>query len=969
MLKILLPLLFLCTGLQAQLSPTRHVNPFIGTGAHGHTFPGAVMPFGMVQLSPDTRLEGWDGCSGYHYSDNRIYGFSHTHLSGTGVADYADVLLKPLSRAVTFDREAYASPFDHAREEASPGYYAVYLEEDDVRAELTVTPRVGFHRYTFAEGRSRQLILDLTHRDEVLEAWLEVEPGGRRISGMRRSRSWARDQRLYFVMEFDQPVTDWTLRAEGRQQSRPSGRVDATDLAAALQFDSRNAPLLVKVAISQVSAEGAAANLEGECPGWDFDLVRQQADLAWDQALGKIKVKGGQPEHLTNFYTALYHCMIHPSLASDFDGRYRGMDGEVHHAAGYDHYTVFSLWDTYRALHPLLTILDKRRTNDFIRSMLSMYRQSGRLPVWELAANETNCMIGYHAVSVILDAYQKNIRDWDVDLALEAMVATARAGVFGLPVYARKGFLEIEDESESVSKTLEYAYNDWCIAELAKLKRKQPLYEEFLQRSVGYRHLLDRERGMIRPRTNGGWLEPFDPREVNNHYTEANAWQYTFYAPHDLDWLREGMGGDAGMEKKLDELFESSSSLTGRQQSDITGLIGQYAHGNEPSHHVAYLYAFTGSPWKTQDRVSRIMELYQPVPEGLPGNEDCGQMSAWYVFSALGFYPVTPGSGQYVFGAPLFEGVTIELEDNQTFEMTSDRRRPSALFIQDIYINRELWASSWFPHHFIRPNVHMEFRMAEWPEKSYARDNNLRPRSSVIWPGFVQVPAIEGPPAPFREEARVRLTAARPTHRLLYTVEGTEPGIPYEEELRLSASSSVFALAIDEEGHRSPAVRADFHRVPHDWTLDVRSAVHTQYTAGGPDALIDGLRGDTDWRKGRWQGYQGQNLDIVLDLGERRKIRELGAGFLQDTRAWIVLPREVTFSVSKDGVKFKEALRIKPGRPVRTEEAFTMDLAGESGVRKGRYVRIQAQGYGPLPEWHPGAGGNSYIFIDEIFVR
>ncbi|MBP6184906.1 MAG: GH92 family glycosyl hydrolase [Saprospiraceae bacterium] len=965
MRKILLPLILCPILLFSQTQYTDYVNPFIGTGGHGHTFPGATLPFGMVQLSPDTRLEGWDGCSGYHYDDNRIYGFSHTHLSGTGVADYCDILVKPMSRPVSFDREKYASSFIHGKESARPGYYSVFLEEDKLLVELSATTRVGFHRYTFTPGTPQHVILDLTHRDQVLEASLEIV-NDRRVRGMRRSSSWARDQVIYFVMEFDRPITSWTIRNEGREDLRKTGKVEAKDLAASFTFESRNQPLLVKVGLSLVSMEGAGDNLAAECPGWDFDKIKESADATWQEELSKIKVKGNNPDNLTNFYTALYHCMIHPNVVSDVDGSYRGMDKKVHKAIGYDHYSVFSLWDTYRSLHPLLTIIDTRRTNDFIRSMLAMYEQSGRLPVWELAANETNCMIGYHAVSVIADAYLKKIRNWDSDFALEAMVATANSEVFGIPKYIKKGYLEIEDESESVSKTLEYAYNDWCIAEMARLMRKQSIYEEFLQRSIGYRHLFDTETGFIRPRSNGGWLKPFDPKEVTNHYTEANGWQYTFYAPHDLKHLITGMGGEAAFEQKLDQLFETNA-VTGREQADITGLVGQYAQGNEPSHHMAYLYAYSGSAWKSQLYIDQIMDLYKPTPDGLPGNEDCGQMSAWYVFSAMGFYPVTPVAGSYIFGTPLFEQVLIPMPENQVFEIRSNRRTKEDKFIQSIYINRELWPSPWMPFHFVKGNVDIDFRMDDAPEKTLGQIPNMRPKSEVKWPGFARIPAIEGPNAPFRDETLVTLKA-EPGKKIYFSLDGDKPDKPFMDPIRLTASTQIAAISIDEEGNRSPVVLGSFYKVPHDWLINVRSKVHPQYTAGGPDALIDGLAGDTDWRKGRWQGYQGQDLEVIIDLGKKRKLTNLGARFLQDTRAWIVLPNEVVVSVSNDGTSYKEAITLTHDHQAQTEEAFMVELQGKSKVKKGRYIKLRAKNYGKLPTWHPGAGGESYIFIDEVLI-
>ncbi|MBK7344068.1 MAG: GH92 family glycosyl hydrolase [Saprospiraceae bacterium] len=457
----------MATVIHAQGPYSEFVDPFIGTGGHGHTFPGTTMPFGMVQLSPDTRLEGWDGCSGYHHDDREIYGFSHTHLSGTGVADYCDILVSPMSGQASFDRDQYKSAFRHETEVAEPGYYKVLLDDDKIQAEMTVTPRTGLHRYQYQKPGDRHLILDLRHRDAVLESNIEVV-NATRITGMRRSSSWAADQVIFFVLEFSEPVARWSVHHHGKEDPNRTGPVFGQDLAARLTFNESGQPLLVRVGLSHVSVDGALRNLEAECPDLNFEGTRDKALTSWNQELSKIQVLGDDRDDLTNFYSALYHCMIHPNIASDVDGRYRGMDKEIHFTKGFTYYTVFSLWDTYRALHPLLTIIDQNRTRDFIRTMLLQFEQSGRLPVWELASNETNCMIGYHAVSVMWDALQKRIGGIDEEQVLEAMVQTAKADVFGLDAYTQKGYLEIEDESESVSKTMEYAYDDWCIAQLAK---------------------------------------------------------------------------------------------------------------------------------------------------------------------------------------------------------------------------------------------------------------------------------------------------------------------------------------------------------------------------------------------------------------------------------------------------------------------------------------------------------------------
>ncbi|HKR59317.1 MAG TPA: GH92 family glycosyl hydrolase, partial [Pyrinomonadaceae bacterium] len=612
-----------------QLNLTRLVDPFVGTGGHGHTFPGATLPFGMVQLSPDTRLTGWDGCSGYHYSDHIIYGFSHTHLSGTGISDYGDILLMPTVGDIHFEanpaepRNGYASQFSHKNETAQPGYYSVRLDDDDVFAELTATARTGFHRYTFPKSDRANIILDLAHRDRVRESYLHVIDKTH-VVGFRRSEAWAKDQIVYFALEFSRPFIESKLNSNATAQE-----ARGTDLKAGFRFSTQDgAPVLVKVGISAVSIEGARANLQAEINHWDFERVKTDADRIWNTELAKIVVTSGNQIHLKNFYTALYHSMLAPNLFMDVDRKYRGRDFQTHTAKDFDNYTVFSLWDTFRAAHPLYTIIDQRRTRDFINTFLAQYEQGGRLPVWELAANETDTMIGYHAVSVIADAAAKDIDGFDRKLALKAMKHSAEQKHFGLAPYADHGFMNMEEERESVSKTLEYAYDDWCIAELARLEDQTADHERFSARAQYYKNVFDRATGFMRPRTNAQWLIPFDPREVDFNFTEANSWQYSFFVPHDITGLITLMGGKPAFVAKLDALFTADSKTTGREQADITGLIGQYAHGNEPSHHMAYLYNYANQPWKTQARVRQILDnFYQPKPDGLIGNEDCGQMS------------------------------------------------------------------------------------------------------------------------------------------------------------------------------------------------------------------------------------------------------------------------------------------------------------------------------------------------------
>lgn len=628
-------------------SLTSYVNPMVGTDGHGHTFPGAIVPFGQIQPSPDTRLEGWDGCSAYHYSDDTIYGFSHTHLSGTGCEDYGDVLLMPVSGEWRVEcgewRDGYKSHFSHRNETAKAGYYKVLLDRDNTIVELTADRRVAYHAYTYAADRGNAIVIDLRHRDVLLSGKIMFREG--MLVGWRESSAWNPDQHLFFAIRGDVDMTNVEMNEDSTQAvvSLPDG-VKRVEL---------------QVAISGVDVNGAIGNLI-TARHKDFETARKTADESWEQALGKLKVEGGTKEQKRCFYTALYHCMTAPYLWSDEDGRYRGTDSKIHVAdEGREVYTVFSLWDTYRALHPLLTQIEPERTVDFVYTAMKNYEQGGELPMWELASHETHCMIGYHAVPMMLEAYN-NLHEEDGTIAgytpkelLEAMVATSNR-TEAHRAYAAQGYLSSELDNESVSKTLEYAYDDWCIAQMAEIAGDSATARTYWIRSQSWQNVVD-SNGFAHPKRNGGWMTPFDPTEVNNHFTEANSWQYSTYVPHDVDKWVERMGGKEKAVEFLDSLFEGHNAMSGRDQADVTGLIGMYAHGNEPSHHAAWLYALLGQPEKTERYVHKIInELYTSQPDGLCGNEDCGQMSAWYVLAALGRYEVCPGSGVWVETKPVF---------------------------------------------------------------------------------------------------------------------------------------------------------------------------------------------------------------------------------------------------------------------------------------------------------------------------
>lgn len=753
---------------------TQYVNPFIGTGGHGHTFPGATTPHGMVQLSPDTRTLGWDACAGYHYSDSSILGFSHTHLSGTGIGDLGDVLFMPVAGDAQVvpgpedDPDAgYRSRFTHDDEHAEPGYYRVRLADDAIDAELTATPRAGFHRYHYPEGKPARLVIDLAHTihgHQNPRTELKVL-NDREIVGLKQSRGWAEHHYVYFHAKFNRPFT--AKLYENTEEKQGDGVSAEGGTQAVLTFDKGDdGVVLAKVGISAVDYDGARKNLEAEIPDWDFGAVRSAAKLAWQKQLDKIHVKGGAHDQRVIFYTALYHTGISPYLFSDVDGRYRGVDQQIHTATDEPVYTVFSLWDTFRAFHPLLTITDPDRNAAFIRTLLTHYDQGGVLPKWELAGSETGTMIGYHAVPVIVDAYMKGRRDFDVEKAYRAVVESAHfnrnvapqasEAVRALIVPMAKkfndelGFIPSDKENESVSQALEFAYNDWCIAQFATALGKTDDAAKYLERSRRYRQYFDPETGFMRGlNADRSWSTPFNPRHSEHrrdNYTEGNAWQWTWFAPHDVPGLVRLMGGETAFVTKLDQLFAEDSTIDGTNSSvDISGLIGQYAHGNEPSHHIAYLYNYVGQPWKTQRLVDQILTtLYHNDPDGLSGNEDCGQMSAWYLLNAMGFYQVSPGDPTYSIGRPLFDEVTIQLGEGKTFTIRAANNSPENLYVQSAKLNGDGLSTPFFGHAALAAGGVLELEMVPWPEKRHLakagasaasngelRDNNPSVRAEV----------------------------------------------------------------------------------------------------------------------------------------------------------------------------------------------------------------------------------------------
>nr|WP_277871787.1 GH92 family glycosyl hydrolase [Thermomonas aquatica] len=731
------------------------VDPFIGTGGEGHTFPGATLPFGMVQLSPDTRIQarkdayGW--AAGYRHSDDTIVGFSHTHFSGTGHSDLGDVLLMPVSGDAKLERgdpdvpgSGYTSRYSHATETAAPGYYAVTLADAGVRAELTASARVGVHRYAFPQGKPAHVIVDLRtsmydYPGKVQWSRIRVRADGT-VTGMRETRGWAPGRQLYFALRFSQPLAGHALQdteqnvpykgfpPPGEKDSAQRAQIEGRQLVARFDFGDRlSAPLVAKLAISPVSEDGAIANLDAEVPGFDFDRVRAAAQAQWAQALGVAEVDAPAPMRKA-FFTALYHAFMGPSLFMDSDGRYRGPDNAVHQAKGWTHYSTFSLWDTYRALHPLLTIVQPEQRNaDIVNSLLASRRESpyGVLPVWAFHGLETWCMIGYHAVPVIADAYMKGIRGFDADEALDAMVASASYGPYdGIAQYMQLGYVPIDEEGEAASKTLEYAFDDWTIFRMAQALGRKDLAATFGKRAANWKHAFDPATGFMRARKrDGSFRTPFDPDAsgYGTDYTEGNAWQYSWYVPQDVAGLAAAHGGADKLLARLDAVFDAKvDPKVFAHMEDITGLIGWYAHGNEPSHHVAYLYAYAGQPWRTQARLKQIMDTqYKPTIDGLAGNDDLGQMSAWYVFTALGFYPVAPGSNQYILGRPFVRKATLNLPNGKRFSVVADGLSDANAYVGGVTLDGKPLHRAFITHQELMAGGELRFAMQAQPDKDW----------------------------------------------------------------------------------------------------------------------------------------------------------------------------------------------------------------------------------------------------------
>jgi predicted alpha-1,2-mannosidase len=731
------------------------VNPFIGTKNMGHTFPGATAPFGMVQLSPETNVQPmfddsgqynrdtYRYCSGYQYEDSTIFGFSHTHFSGTGHSDLGDFLIMPITGELILEPgiasqagSGYHSQFSHENENAEPGFYSVFLDDYNIKAELTASERVGFHRYEIPTEESAHIILDLManiYHHDAKNVWtfIRVENDSL-VTGYRQTNGWARTRTVYFAMEFSRPFSSYGhkkydeviyngfYRRFDEENNFPE--MAGKNIRAWFSFAASEDPIQIKFALSPVSTEGAIQNMQAEVPHWDFNKVKGETRNKWNKELSKILVETMEEDDKTTFYTALYHTMLGPIIYEDVDGKYRGLDQNIHNSEGFSNYTIFSLWDTYRALHPLFNLIQQQRNNDMIKSMLAHYDQSVHpmLPIWSHYANENWCMIGYHATSVLADAFIKNTTDADIHAALEACIQTSTVPYFdALDSYMELGYIPVEKTSSSVSKTLEFAYDDWCIAQVAKLSGDSNTFHEYMDRSGAFNFHFDEESGFMRPRySDGRWKEDFDP--LNTHgqgFIEGNAWTYSLFVPHSIEELIALMGGDALFTARLDSLFKMQlDDAYIENTEDITrdGIIGNYVHGNEPGHHIPYLYNYTQSPQKTQQRVRMIMdEMYGSGVDGLCGNDDAGQMSAWYVFSAMGFYPLCPGSDRYELGSPALQSATINLENGNIFSISTVDQGENKVYVEKVELNGKALDRSYITQDEIMAGGELKFFMTD----------------------------------------------------------------------------------------------------------------------------------------------------------------------------------------------------------------------------------------------------------------
>ncbi|MBN2279093.1 MAG: GH92 family glycosyl hydrolase [Candidatus Marinimicrobia bacterium] len=983
--------------------PLETVDPFIGTDGHGHTFPGATLPFGMVQLSPSNDFKGWDWCSGYHYSDSVLKGFAHTHISGPGLAGLGDILLMPtvgkiLSKAGTEEHPetGYRSRFSHENESAYPGFYQVLLEDYQVNVELTCTERVGFHRYTYPETEQANIIIDPSHHisEGLLGTYLEILPN-HQVRGYKHSNGEAGNRRVYFIAEFSKSPTLIGLTKEGEKifEKSASGK----NVKAYLQFSTaQNEAIEIKVALSHVSFEGAEKNLQVEGKNKNFNDVLTAAREIWSNQLSKITVNTLTAKDKVIFYTALYHSMISPNLYMDVDGQYK-IGGKTY-TAEYPHYSTFSTWDTFRATHPLLTIIEQNRTARFVRSLTDRSAVNGvGLPVWELLGYDNKCMIGYSTVPVIADAIMKDIPGIDEESAFAAMVQAARDltksspnyDVNGIEEYLTLGYVPSEI-GQSVSKTTEYCYHDWTIARVAEKLGKPTEQKEFEERAKSFAHHFHEETGFLWPKSSTGeWQKDLDMTiwdgGLIRNYVSGNIWAYSTFVPHGIPALIQLHGGKKNFTQFLDHIFSDTTSIGGAAHADISGFIGKYGHGDEPGHHMAYLYNYIGEPWKSQQLVREVMDkMYFDTPKGFENNEDLGQMSSWYVFSALGFYPVCPADGKYVFGSPLVNDAVINLENGNRFRITVTNNSKENMYIQSVRLNGKKYNKTYIPHKILMAGGTLEFKMSNKPNKKfgsgpedtpdYQDDSKVRGKiqrtsSSAFMPFDTDESQC------FAENRVVELKCNTREAVIHYTLDGSVPDETspvYYKPMILKGYTHLRAIALAKDKKPSPIFTKEYFRsITNSQTEYPKITLLTPnqgYGKADGSQLIDGKVGSMAFNDDQYTGFAGSDMIAIIDLGKAMKISELSIGVLEDMGVWIFPAIGIDIEFSEDNENFNKmkSIEIPVPQDLRPANLERHRLCFNS--EPTRYIKITVKGTQKCPAFHRGAGLDSFLFIDEILI-
>ena len=1000
---LIIQLIFQSCSVEKKYEPIDYVDPFIGTDAHGHTFPGATTPFGMVQLSPSNEFKAWDWCSGYHYSDSIIKGFAHTHISGAGLAGLGDILVMPTSGTLrlspgteAYPDSGYRSRFSHEREEASPGYYSVMLDDYNIKVELTASPRVGFHRYTFYNQGEVNIIVDPSHHIMERLFGTEVEIiSDTEIRGYKNSEGEGGNRHVYFYAQFSKPFSRSGV-AKNNVLVKDTKNTSGINTNCFAGFKVQDGDVIeLKVAISHVSYEGAKKNFNAEAVHLDFNMAHIQARKLWENKLNRIIIESKNTEQKRTFYTGLYHSFISPNLFSDVDGKYV-IEGKVY-SSGYPHYSTFSTWDTYRALHPLFTIIEQEKTKDFVNSLVSRHFDSKvGLPIWELVGHDNACMIGYNTVSPLADAVLKDIKGIDPEKTYQAIRAAAFNTQKHSPNYDKSGMKEyiklsfVPGEINcSVSKTTEQNYYDWCISKVAEKLGYIEDAEMFQNRSLGYRHLFNPETKFLYAKyATGEWrdmnVNVWD--DLKGNYISGNMWGYSSYVPHDVSGLINLIGGRKEFGDWLDEIFSDTSATEGEMHVDISGFIGKYGHGDEPSHHLPYMYNYAGQPWKTQELVRQVMDqFYTDQPDGLINNEDLGQMSAWYIFSAMGFYPVCPGDLNYIIGSPIFNRVTINLENGKTFTINTSRTSKRNKYIQSATLNGKQLTRSFITHEQIMNGGELSFEMGSRPNKNWgsAEDDLPVSKTGMTKNYLPELPLTYKPydndkQIVFEHTRDVHLQSRTPNANIYYTLDGSQPNqgsLLYEHPLRISKNTMLKAIAYSDNSEPSLIYEREYFKGKHFEDIDGFPKLSLEHPAGGygnkeGKQLMDRIIASKHYADGFWTGWNGSDMVAMIDFGVERTFDNLSIGFLTHTGVWIFPPKSIEVYVSGDNVNYNTLTKMDfyIGKEHNTDPHITRKEMDLKNV-KGRYLKIRVNNLGAIPDWHGATGHKPWLFIDEILIN